>query len=623
MKPFDLSQYMFSVAQAAGAGLMGYDAAIDYAAGTVGAAIKAGGGGGGGLPASTMAQFNTACTDGDFAFLSQPANFTGPFTVAATTTAINIGTTNGTFNLGPDQLSGAINIGGFNAVARISLGTSQTSQTVAVATGSTISGQTKTIEIGPNGMNGSTTNITYGSGTGGAVSNHVFNGAVSSNAGGSINFQAGTLNASIGATTGSTNLGISQTTGQIVLGGTTATGSINIGRSSANQSVDIASGGTASGSTKTVNIANGALAGSTTILNMATSSGQTNVNLATGVTPSGAVKIVNIGTSGASGSTTNITYGSAVAGATSNHAFNGGSIVLVGRSNNQFAGYSVRSTYASASQAATNFVDFQNELSIPVAAEICTLSIDGSSNLDWYTTPAGARNADRRVRALSLGPTSELVVFGSTIWVGNGANALWQHDGTNTYFRGQNAGGQMYLGTGAANRVVLDHAVFAPVADNVHVCGWSGARWASVWAVNGAIQTSDGREKEWKGSLTSAEMAASKEIANSIGKYQWLHSIEEKGGEARLHIGVIAQNIIEIMAEHDLDAFRYGFVCHDEWEEKSTPQSDPVDPTKNIDVVTPAGDRFSVRYDELAMFIAAAQQQKQDELEARIAALEG
>jgi hypothetical protein len=41
MKPFNLSQYMYNVAQAAGAGLMGYNAANTYPAGTVGAALKA------------------------------------------------------------------------------------------------------------------------------------------------------------------------------------------------------------------------------------------------------------------------------------------------------------------------------------------------------------------------------------------------------------------------------------------------------------------------------------------------------------------------------------------------------------------------------------------------------
>jgi len=35
-----------------------------------------------------------------------------------------------------------------------------------------------------------------------------------------------------------------------------------------------------------------------------------------------------------------------------------------------------------------------------------------------------------------------------------------------------------------------------PVVDNTSVCGFSGQRWASVWAANGTIQTSDSKEKD-------------------------------------------------------------------------------------------------------------------------------
>lgn len=56
------------------------------------------------------------------------------------------------------------------------------------------------------------------------------------------------------------------TTGSINLGGATQTGAIVIGRSTANQVVDIANGATASGSTKTVEIATEGLAGSNTVI---------------------------------------------------------------------------------------------------------------------------------------------------------------------------------------------------------------------------------------------------------------------------------------------------------------------------------------------------------------------
>jgi hypothetical protein len=76
--------------------------------------------GGGGLPASTMAEFDTACTDGDFVFQSQPASVT---TLTATGAVVL-----------DDTLT--------------------TTHTSSFATGATASGQTKTINFGTGGVAG-------------------------------------------------------------------------------------------------------------------------------------------------------------------------------------------------------------------------------------------------------------------------------------------------------------------------------------------------------------------------------------------------------------------------------------------------------------------------------------
>ena len=64
--------------------------------------------------------------------------------------------------------------------------------------------------------------------------------------------------------TGAINIGTSQSTGITTIGGTSGTGTITLGQSTATQIVNIATGATASGQTKTVNIGTGGLAGSTT-----------------------------------------------------------------------------------------------------------------------------------------------------------------------------------------------------------------------------------------------------------------------------------------------------------------------------------------------------------------------
>jgi hypothetical protein len=46
------------------------------------------------------------------------------------------------------------------------------------------------------------------------------------------------------------------------------------------------------------------------------------------------------------------------------------------------------------------------------------------------------------------------------------------------------------------DRIVVNAAGnIQPISDNAYACGGTGARWASVWAANGTIQTSDKREK--------------------------------------------------------------------------------------------------------------------------------
>jgi hypothetical protein len=58
-----------------------------------------------------------------------------------------------------------------------------------------------------------------------------------------------------------------------------------------------------------------------------------------------------------------------------------------------------------------------------------------------------------------------------------------------------------------------------PVTDNAYACGGTGARWTSVWAANGAIQTSDQREK---GDITPSALGLDFVNALRPVSYRWL-----------------------------------------------------------------------------------------------------
>ncbi|WP_419204326.1 tail fiber domain-containing protein [Bordetella trematum] len=164
--------------------------------------------------------------------------------------------------------------------------------------------------------------------------------------------------------------------------------------------------------------------------------------------------------------------------------------------------------------------------------------------------------------------------------------------------------------------------------------------WQTIYAVNGTINTSDARLKTPVRPMTSMELAAAKELAREIGLYKRLDAIEREGDEAaRFHAGMTVQRAIEILTDHGLDPFELGFICYDQWDdqyrtiEAELKESGEFDETgKAIMVVdvpahqvleVAAGDRYGFRMDELTAFMLRGMAQVQDDLEARVQALEG
>lgn len=172
--------------------------------------------------------------------------------------------------------------------------------------------------------------------------------------------------------------------------------------------------------------------------------------------------------------------------------------------------------------------------------------------------------------------------------------------------------GNMYGGAGAAVH---------PTGDNSQPLGLGSFRWSVVYAGTGTINTSDEREKDWRGGLNAAELRAAKRIAGELGFYRWLDAIAEKGDAARLHFGARAQQVWSIMADEGLvdpivDGIPgdtpYAFLCFDEWDATA----DQLDDEGNVAMpARKAGNRFGLRVDQLALFLIAAQEQ-------RLAALE-
>ena len=147
--------------------------------------------------------------------------------------------------------------------------------------------------------------------------------------------------------------------------------------------------------------------------------------------------------------------------------------------------------------------------------------------------------------------------------------------------------------------------VVRPDNDGQTGLGSASKRWGAVYSSTGTIQTSDERLKQDFRSLNDAEKSAAIEIKNNIGLFRFIDAVKEKGDSARKHVGVLAQQVISILEKHGLDWHEYGFICYDEWD--ATEDVEIVDGEKTVVVKgVEAGNRYSIRYDELTMFILAA-----------------
>ncbi|MFS2023878.1 tail fiber domain-containing protein [Massilia sp. CT11-137] len=137
--------------------------------------------------------------------------------------------------------------------------------------------------------------------------------------------------------------------------------------------------------------------------------------------------------------------------------------------------------------------------------------------------------------------------------------------------------------------------------DNATDLGGATFRFKTVYAGTGAINTSDGREKQQVQDIDQAAIRAVRRV--KFVQFKFIDAVATKGDGARLHFGVIAQQVKDAFEAEGLDAFAYGLLCYDEWEE--TPEI--VDEEGVIvQVARPAGNRYGVRYDELFSLKLAA-----------------
>ena len=143
-----------------------------------------------------------------------------------------------------------------------------------------------------------------------------------------------------------------------------------------------------------------------------------------------------------------------------------------------------------------------------------------------------------------------------------------------------------------------------PSVSGSYSLGDAASLWSEVFASTGTINTSDEREKEQIRDLNQAEQNVATALKGLIKAFKYKKSVADKGDSARIHVGVIAQEVKAAFEAQGLDAFDYGVLCYDQWYAR-----DEITDEKTGDILmsgSEAGDRYGIRYDELWAFVISA-----------------
>jgi len=182
--------------------------------------------------------------------------------------------------------------------------------------------------------------------------------------------------------------------------------------------------------------------------------------------------------------------------------------------------------------------------------------------------------------------------------------------------------------------IFLKNAV--PASNNSISLGSSGLKWKDVYCATGAFNGSDRRLKQSIGEVDESVMRAWSRV--SFKAFKFIDAVQKKGeAAARLHVGVIAQEIVEAFASEGLDAFRYGLIgwnsFEDQYEDVEVEDEPAIFDENGLMIsdakthfektlVSAAHDEYIVRYSELLALECAYQRWLGEKRDARIAEIE-
>ena len=114
--------------------------------------------------------------------------------------------------------------------------------------------------------------------------------------------------------------------------------------------------------------------------------------------------------------------------------------------------------------------------------------------------------------------------------------------------------------------------------------GAGSSRFKDIYATNATIQTSDRNEKQEILEITAAEYNVAKACKGLLRSFRWKDAVSEKGDDARIHFGIIAQDLQDAFTAEGLDAGRYGMFMSNTWWETQT-EVEAVEAVEGVEFV--------------------------------------
>lgn len=245
------------------------------------------------------------------------------------------------------------------------------------------------------------------------------------------------------------------------------------------------------------------------------------------------------------------------------------------------------STSANIAGTGGNVIDKDSARSATLAANECSITdceqgvVIASIQADLES---GANNSAIIASSGSILSGARSVLFGRNVELVENDYIGWGYSATGITSSGSNQNL-----TGFINKETGEIAtgVSRPLADDTSSSGTASRRWSVVYAATGTINTSDENAKQDIRDISDAEKAVASVIKSQMKAFRFKDAHAQKGDDARIHFGVIAQDIAAAFAAEGLDPNRYGVFCSDTWTDE-----DGIEQT-----------RLGVRYEELFAFI--------------------